>query len=97
MSRRYRPDAVFCGNDVIAVGAMDKAHERGIDIPSDVALIGHDDASFASLVRPQLTTIRYPAADIARDAARLLTERLEGRKVHKTVHVKAEFVARATV
>ncbi|MEU3895272.1 LacI family DNA-binding transcriptional regulator [Streptomyces sp. NPDC045251] len=97
MNRRYRPDAVFCGNDVIAVGAMDKAHELGIDIPGEVALIGHDDASFASLVRPQLATIRYPAAEVGRAAARLLTERLDGRNVHKTVHVKAEFVARASV
>ncbi|MEU6273760.1 LacI family DNA-binding transcriptional regulator [Streptomyces populi] len=97
MSRRYRPDAVFCGNDVIAIGAMDKADELGIDIPADVALIGHDDASFASLVRPRLTTIRYPAADVGRAAAQLLTERLNGRQVHKTVHIKAEFVARSSV
>ncbi|GGY55288.1 LacI family transcriptional regulator [Streptomyces omiyaensis] len=97
MSRRHRPDALFCGNDVIAVGAMEKAHELGFDIPGDVALIGHDDASFASLVRPRLTTIRYPAAEVARAAAQLLTERLDGRKVHKTVRVKAEFVARASV
>ncbi|MGW3865390.1 LacI family DNA-binding transcriptional regulator [Streptomyces sp. NPDC005047] len=96
MSRRYPPDAVFCGNDVIAVGAMDKAHEMGIDIPGDVALVGHDDASFASLVRPQLTTIRYPAAEVGRSAARLLIERLKGRQTHKTVHVKAEFVARSS-
>lgn len=98
MSRPHRPDAVFCSNDVIAVGAMDKAHEMGIDIPGDVALVGHDDASFASLVRPRLTTIRYPAADVGRAAARLLTERLHGgRDVHRTVRIKAEFVARATV
>ncbi|MEU9736657.1 LacI family DNA-binding transcriptional regulator [Streptomyces sp. NPDC048002] len=97
MNRRYRPDAVFCGNDVMAVGALDKAHDLGIHIPDDVALIGHDDASFASLVRPRLTTIRYPAAEVGRTAAQLLTERLGGRDVPKTVHVKAEFVARASV
>ncbi|MFJ3644176.1 LacI family DNA-binding transcriptional regulator [Streptomyces sp. NPDC090108] len=97
MSRRYRPDAVFCGNDVIAVGALDKARELGIDIPGDVGLVGHDDASFASLVRPQLTTIRYPAEEVGRAAARLLKERLDGRTVHRTVRVKAEFVARASV
>ncbi|MFJ3338010.1 LacI family DNA-binding transcriptional regulator [Streptomyces sp. NPDC086766] len=97
MNRRYPPDAVFCANDVIAVGALDKAHELGIDVPGDVALVGHDDASFASLVRPQLTTIRYPAEDVGRAAAALLRERFEGRHVPKTVRVKAEFVARASV
>ncbi|MDF3299637.1 LacI family DNA-binding transcriptional regulator [Streptomyces tropicalis] len=97
MSRRYPPDAVFCANDVIAVGALGKAHELGIDVPGDVALVGHDDASFASLVRPRLTTIRYPAEDVGRAAAELLRERFEGRRVPKTVRVRAEFVARASV
>lgn len=96
MNRRYRPDAVFCGNDVIAVGAMDKARELGVDIPGDVALVGHDDAVFASLVRPQLTTVRYPAEEVGRAAARLLGERFEGRAVHRTVRVRAEFVARGS-
>ncbi|MQS07387.1 LacI family DNA-binding transcriptional regulator [Streptomyces alkaliphilus] len=96
MSRRYRPDAVFCANDVVAVGAMDKACELGVDIPGEVALVGHDDALFASLVRPRLTTIRYPAEEVGRAAARLLKERLAGRTVHRTVRVGAEFVARAS-
>ncbi|TYR47594.1 LacI family transcriptional regulator [Streptomyces parvus] len=97
MRMKYRPDAVFCANDVVAIGAMDKAEELGIGIPGDVALIGHDDASFASLVRPRLTTVRYPAPDVGRAAARLLIERLDGRVARKTVTVKAHFVARGTV
>ncbi|MFD5692198.1 LacI family DNA-binding transcriptional regulator [Streptomyces rubiginosohelvolus] len=97
MRMKYRPDAVFCANDVVAIGAMDKAEELGIGIPGDVALIGHDDASFASLVRPRLTTVRYPAPDVGRAAARLLIERLDGRVARKTVTVKAQFVPRGTV
>ncbi|MFD3331888.1 LacI family DNA-binding transcriptional regulator [Streptomyces sp. NPDC058700] len=96
LGRRHAPDAVFCANDAIAVGAMDKARELGIEIPEEVALIGHDDASFASLVRPQLSTIRYPAAEVGRLAAQLLRERLDGREVFKTVKVKAEFIRRAS-
>ncbi|MFD6349866.1 substrate-binding domain-containing protein [Streptomyces roseolus] len=96
MSRRHRPDAVFCGNDVIAAGAREKAHELGFDIPRDVTLVGHDDAPFATLVRPRLTTIRYPAAEAARAATRLLTERPDGREGHKTVQAEAEFVARSS-
>ncbi|MFJ9884774.1 LacI family DNA-binding transcriptional regulator [Streptomyces sp. NPDC091287] len=97
MRMKHRPDAVFCANDVVAVGAMDKAEELGIDIPGDVALIGHDDASFASLVRPRLTTVRYPAPDVGRAAARLLIERLDGRVARKTVRVKTQFIPRGTV
>ncbi|MEU0001227.1 LacI family DNA-binding transcriptional regulator [Streptomyces microflavus] len=97
MRMKYRPDAVFCANDVVAIGAMDKAEELGIGIPGDVALIGHDDAAFASLVRPRLTTVRYPAPDVGRAAARLLIERLDGRVARKTIAVKAHFVPRGTV
>ncbi|MER5896447.1 LacI family DNA-binding transcriptional regulator [Streptomyces sp. NPDC001876] len=97
MRMKHRPDAVFCANDAVAIGAMDKAEELGVGIPGDVALIGHDDASFASLVRPRLTTVRYPAVDVGKAAARLLIERLNGRVARKTVHVKAEFVSRGTV
>ncbi|MFJ8887709.1 LacI family DNA-binding transcriptional regulator [Streptomyces sp. NPDC102402] len=97
MGMKHRPDAVFCANDVVAVGAMGRAEALGIDVPGDVALVGHDDASFASLVRPRLTTVRYPAADVGRAAARLLIERLDGRVARRTVHVRAEFVPRGTV
>ncbi len=77
------------------VGALDKAHELRTDIPSDAALIGHDDASFASLVCPQLTTIRHPAAEMGRP---LLIECLcSGRDVQKAVHLRAEFGAGAFV
>jgi len=97
MGMKHRPDAVFCANDAVAIGAMDKAEELGIGIPRDVALVGHDDASFASLVRPRLTTVRYPALDVGRAAARLLIERIEGRAARRTVYVKAQFIPRGTV
>ncbi|MGW2825730.1 LacI family DNA-binding transcriptional regulator [Streptomyces sp. NPDC001443] len=96
MNRRYRPDTVFCGNDMIAVAAMEAAHDMGIDIPSEVALVGHDDAAFASLVRPGLTTIRHPAREVGLASAHLLEERPAGREVPRTVQVRAQFVARSS-
>ncbi|MFD6418002.1 LacI family DNA-binding transcriptional regulator [Streptomyces sp. NPDC060194] len=97
MGMKHRPDAVFCANDVVAVGAMDRAEELGVDVPGDVALVGHDDAVFASLVRPRLSTVRYPAVEVGRAAARLLIERINGRVARRTVHVRADFVPRGTV
>ncbi|WP_329207997.1 substrate-binding domain-containing protein [Streptomyces sp. NBC_01696] len=109
---KHRPVEVFCANDAVAIGAMDEAEELGVGIPGEVALIGHDDAQFASLGRPRLTTVTpqfaslgrprlttvtYPAVEVGRAAAQPLVERLNGRVPRKTVHVKAEFISRGTV
>lgn len=97
MRMKHRPVEVFCANDAVAIGAMDEAEELGVGIPGEVALIGHDDAQFASLGRPRLTTVTYPAVEVGRAAAQPLVERLNGRVTRKTVHVKAEFISRGTV
>ena len=56
-----RPDAVFCANDLMAIGALDAARELGLRVPDDVRLVGFDDIEAASLVSPALTTIANPA------------------------------------
>lgn len=96
MDAASRPDAVLCANDVVAVGALDAAEALGVDVPGEVALIGHDDVSFASLVRPRLTTIRYSAQEVGAAAADLLMQRLHGRTRRRTVRITAEYVGRAS-
>jgi LacI family transcriptional regulator len=59
------PDAVLCGSDVMAIGAMAAIEEAGLRIPEDVAVVGFDDIEYASLVSPSLTTVRQDAAKIA--------------------------------
>jgi len=54
------PTVIFCGNDLIAMGAMNALEEAGVKIPEDVSVIGIDDIAFAFLARPPLTTIRVP-------------------------------------
>lgn len=54
------PSVIFCGNDLIAMGAMNALEEAGVRIPDDVSVIGIDDIAFAFLARPPLTTIRVP-------------------------------------
>jgi LacI family transcriptional regulator len=73
-----RPDAVFCANDLTAIGAMDVARDLGISIPTDVALAGFDDIDAASMVHPTLTTVRNPAYETGRAAGRLLVSRMTG-------------------
>lgn len=71
------PDAVFCGNDLMAIGALDGALEAGLDVPGDLAVVGVDDIEAAQLVRPALTTIQIPAQEIGRAAGELLLHRLD--------------------
>lgn len=97
MRHRRPPEAVFCANDVTAVGALEMAERLGLDVPGDVALVGHDDIEFASLVRPRLSTIRYPARDVGQSCSRLLLERLDGRTERGTVAIPARYVGRESV
>lgn len=60
-------DAVICFNDSVALGAIRKLNELGLNIPGDVALIGFDDISIAKLVGIQLTTLRQPIPEMAKD------------------------------
>jgi LacI family transcriptional regulator, galactose operon repressor len=76
LSHPDRPRAVFCSNDLMALGALDVAHESGLRVPEDVALIGYDDVEWAGLIRPPLTTVVNPAYDTGRAAASLLLDRV---------------------
>ncbi len=60
LSRPEIPTVIFCGNDLIAMGAMSALEESGVRVPEDVSVIGIDDIFFASLARPPLTTISVP-------------------------------------
>ncbi|GIF47399.1 LacI family transcriptional regulator [Asanoa ferruginea] len=76
--QRKRPDAVLCANDMMAIGALDAARERGLRVPDDLAVMGFDDIEAATLVTPQLTTIANPAREIGMACARLLLDRING-------------------
>ncbi|GAA1851753.1 LacI family DNA-binding transcriptional regulator [Asanoa iriomotensis] len=76
--QRKRPDAVLCANDMMAIGALDAARERGLRVPEDLAVMGFDDIDAASLVTPGLTTIANPAREIGMACARLLLDRIDG-------------------
>jgi LacI family transcriptional regulator len=55
------PDAVFCANDMMALGVLRGLFERGRSVPDDIALIGFDDIEFARLAAVPLTSVRQPA------------------------------------
>jgi len=76
MSLHSAPDALFCGNDFIAIGIMHHLRALGRRIPEDLSIIGFDDTSYASFPSVQLSTVSQPSADIGKVAAEFLLERI---------------------
>ena len=82
LSARELPTVIFCGSDLIAMGAMNALQQAGMRVPEDVSVVGIDDISFAFLARPPLTTIRVPRERLGRIAFQALEKmiRLKRRK-----------------
>jgi DNA-binding LacI/PurR family transcriptional regulator len=76
MAHDEPPSAIFAANDTMAVDALLALDELGYRVPDDVAIVGYDDTTEAQLVRPQLTTVRQPVAEMGHVAAELLLERI---------------------
>jgi LacI family transcriptional regulator len=71
------PTLIFCGNDVVAYGALNAARRAGVAVPEGISIIGFDDLPAASWPIIELSTIAYDFAEMAREAARLVTRRIE--------------------
>jgi DNA-binding LacI/PurR family transcriptional regulator len=78
LDRADRPDAAFCFNDLLAIGALRALHEHGCRVPEDVALIGFDGIEDAEFHTPSLSTITADRAEIARLALAFLERRITG-------------------
>jgi LacI family transcriptional regulator len=87
LERPRRPTAVFCANDVMAIGALDTVFSRRLKAPEDIALVGVDDIDAAALVRPSLTTVRIPSLEIGRTAGALLLDRLSQGAAAPSRHI----------
>ena len=60
LAAKTRPTVIFCGSDLIAMGAITALEIAGLDVPNDISVVGIDDIPFSYLTRPPLTTIRVP-------------------------------------
>jgi len=72
------PSAVFVGSDVVALGAIDAIHNRGLRIPDDISVIGFDDVLLGKYLRPALTTVHLPAYDLGRQAGDIMLRIIAG-------------------
>ena len=89
------PTVVFCGSDLIAMGAMSALEESGVKIPEDISIVGIDNISFAILARPPLTTISVPREELGATAFQAL-ERMSQLKRHRGAEytLRTELVVR---
>ena len=71
-----RPTALFCSNDLMAIGALGAARELGLAIPDQLAIVGYDDIPAAAISYPPLTTIVNPAYEMGWQAGNILLERM---------------------
>jgi LacI family transcriptional regulator len=72
------PTAIFAANDVSAVGALSAIRDEGLDVPSDMSLVGFDDIAIAHQVYPPLTTVKQPSAQMARAAVNTIVAMIAG-------------------
>ncbi len=74
------PTAVFMGNDLMAIGALCAAHERGLRVPEAMSIVGFDDIALAAFTSPPLTTVAQPKRQIGVAAVDMLLERIDGAR-----------------
>ena len=91
LSLKHPPDAVFCFNDLLALGAMSVLHEAGLHIPGDVAVVGIDDIEDGRYATPTLTTIAPDKEEISRLAVSLLLERIKGTRQQPPEQIAVPF------
>jgi LacI family transcriptional regulator len=82
-----RPTAVFCANDLLALGVLQEMTLRGIRVPQDVAIVGYDDIEFAAAAAVPLSSVRQPREHLGRTATQMLIEEIEDGDRHEHRHV----------
>jgi LacI family transcriptional regulator len=94
---RYRPDALICANDLLAIGALRALRAAGLRVPDDVAVVGIDNTELAELATPALTSVSLGSEERGRIAAAMLLDRLGERgRPPQRASVSPRLVVRAS-
>jgi LacI family transcriptional regulator len=98
MNLKRPATAIFCGNDLMAVGAYEALHELGLRIPDDVAVMGYDDREIAQHLHPPLTTVLLPHFEMGSIAAEILLDTVSGSAGRpRQIKVECPIVRRGSV
>ncbi|HWM73465.1 MAG TPA: substrate-binding domain-containing protein, partial [Nocardioides sp.] len=97
LPQRRRPTAAFCANDLVALGLLQHAIISGLQVPSDLAIVGFDDIDFAGAAAVPLTSVRQPRRELGGAAAKLLLDEADNPDhEHEQITFTPELVARAS-
>lgn len=91
-----QPTALFCYNDMSALGALEASEATNLSVPEDLSIVGFDDLFFAKHLQPPLTTVRQPKKELGRRSMAQLIELLSGKQTSITTLLKGELVVRAS-
>jgi LacI family transcriptional regulator/LacI family repressor for deo operon, udp, cdd, tsx, nupC, and nupG len=77
--------AVFCYNDLIAIGVLTACRQRGLAVPAQFSIVGFDDIELSSFINPSLTTVHQPRSKLGQLAITMVLELLNGETVQDQV------------
>ncbi len=87
--------AIFCGNDLIAMGAIKTLKELNLSVPEDISIMGFDDIYLSSMTTPGLTTVRQPSCQLGYLTVQRLVDALEGiQHEESNILINLELVVR---
>ena len=92
-----RPTAILAGNDVLAVGLIERARSLGFSVPGDLSVTGFDDISVAQFVEPGLTTVRVPQVQMGHRAAEELLAEIRHPGSGKSVEMLTHIIRRGSL
>jgi LacI family transcriptional regulator len=95
LSSPDRPTALFCCNDLLAIGAIQAAKELGLKVPGELSVVGFDNTILATVTDPQLTTVAQPIEQMGKQAVNLLMQDfVEYQSMKNRIVVLPELVVR---
>jgi LacI family transcriptional regulator, galactose operon repressor len=97
LDRAARPTAIVAANDLVAIGVLDAAADRGFACPADLSIVGFNDMAFVERLLPPLTTVRIDEYELGRRAAALLLDLIDDRDApRETVMLAPELIVRGS-
>ncbi len=94
---KQKVDAILCGNDLLAIGCMERLKKEGYKIPEDISVMGVGNLSISSFSNPPLTTIDFETLNLGKEAINFLKEIMEGERKRKKLWDRFKIIERESV